>query len=324
MTLIVKNLSSDPLVLSGDVTIGATAETEIPPLYWPFVFSNLEFISNIRNNNFTLNDGANDYRYPDSEKLLSDLIANLNTAESIGNSTTAVLLAGQSFIGSAEDALSFGSVSISVYSDKIGSFRIQTSSDKVTWRNYDDAYNITPNMLKTVTHEPKVKYLRLLYKNGPENQTTFTIQTTYKKMSSSPTIQPVSITLADDGLSVIVKAHSFTANANTTTVSDFLLSEAFLFKGIRFISANATVGDYIRIDLIDKDNVLGFGANTVIRTPIEKAYIQSTANSGPLEADDVSASELPASGLYLRISYTNTALLNAVNAYLNFILYRRG
>lgn len=324
MKLIVRNLSSDQYSFVNDsVIVGANVDTEIGSQYWPLIVSDLEFLANIRNNNFTLSDGLNDFRYPDSEKLLSELTNNLSTAISVGNSTSTPLLANQTFVGSSEEVLSFGSINVSVFSNKAGSFRLQVSKDNVTWMNLGDPYIVGPNSLKTVIVEPNSKYFRITYKNGPENQAVFSLQTVYKRIPSRPLIQPVSITLADDKLSVAVKAHTFTANANTTTVSDFLLSEAFLFKGMRFISNNATVGDYIRLDLIDKDNVLGLGANTILKTPVERAYIQSTANSGPIEADDVSAAELPAAGLYLRISYTNTALLNAVNVYINFILYRR-
>lgn len=117
------------------------------------------------------------------------------------------------------------------------------------------------------------------------------------------------------------EAFTFTAGANSTTQHTYKLTKQFYVKGIRFLSSNANHGDYVKIELIDIDNILGLGENTVLATPINKAYVYATTNSGSINADNPDVLKLPAPNLYIRITYTNTSLLSSVTAYINLALF---
>lgn len=116
-------------------------------------------------------------------------------------------------------------------------------------------------------------------------------------------------------------AFSFVAAAAETTVSTFALDRQYYVKGIQFMSNNATFGDYIKIELVDVDDVLGLGAGTVLATPVQKAFVSATTNSGPIVAMNPEAVKLPIAGLYVRVSYTNSAAMGDVNVYINLILF---
>lgn len=116
-------------------------------------------------------------------------------------------------------------------------------------------------------------------------------------------------------------AFNFTATANTTTVFSYKLIAAYYVKGIQFISSNANVGDSLKIELVDIDNILGLGEGAVLGTPIKKAFIQSTVNSQPISADNPEIVKLPAPNLYIRVSYTNTSLLTGVSVYINLKIF---
>lgn len=147
----------------------------------------------------------------------------------------------------------------------------------------------------------------------------------YKNLpkTNKPVIQRVSLTLADDKLSLCTDAIAFSATANQTSIYDYKFTQSYLVRGVTFFSNDATLGDYIIVQLVDKDGILGQGSNYVIKTIVNKAYVSSTNNSGPLKFEDISAAELPIPNLYLRISYTNTSLLNIAHIYANLILYIR-
>lgn len=164
-----------------------------------------------------------------------------------------------------------------------------------------------------------------IIKTDPENTDQQDFEANFKDgiQTNEKITQQVSITESVSDIIPAPDAFNFTATANSTTNHDFLLNEAYLVKGAAFLSPDAAYGDYIKAQLIDKDNVLGLGANTVIATPIPKLFVQATANSGPIQRFNASVSELPAAGLYIRIIYTNTALLNNVSVFINLNLYKR-
>lgn len=127
----------------------------------------------------------------------------------------------------------------------------------------------------------------------------------------------------EEDFPLVANAFSFTATANSTTEHDFKFTDNFLFRNAAFISSNANNGDSIKVEIVDVDNILGLGADTIIRTPIEKGFVQSTSNSGPILVTNVFKRELLRKNLYLRIHYTNTDPSNDVDVYINLTLYKR-
>lgn len=118
-----------------------------------------------------------------------------------------------------------------------------------------------------------------------------------------------------------IDAFNFTAAANTTTTGTLLLGTGIHVRGFQFLSDEASLGDFVKIEIVDIDNVLGAGANVVLHTPIKKYYVHSTANSSPLNLENPDTVKLPASGLYVRMYYTNTSPTSTVDIYLNLKLF---
>lgn len=106
-----------------------------------------------------------------------------------------------------------------------------------------------------------------------------------------------------------------TAAANTTTNFDYQMGSSWALYGFSLIQNGGTFGDYVTIKVVDKDNVLGFGANLVVATIITKGYIDPQTTRVVTESEY--ARTIPA-GLYIRIAYTNTNALLATQVAANF------
>ena len=108
--------------------------------------------------------------------------------------------------------------------------------------------------------------------------------------------------------------------AGTTVDLDYKLipisSENYqhLFGGT-LITQNHNFGDYVVFQVVDKDNILGYGAGIVIKEYVRRAYI---LNDGQYSSVDSIGGELPM-GLYLRCKYTSTGV-DDVNAVINYDL----
>lgn len=96
-------------------------------------------------------------------------------------------------------------------------------------------------------------------------------------------------------------AISGVAVAGQTTDIDHKIVDANLVLTGADMLVQANAGDYIAAQVIDKDNVLGYGAGVVLDNYIHKRFIKN--------GDVVSAgycSGVISAGLYLRVKYTNT------------------
>ena len=120
-----------------------------------------------------------------------------------------------------------------------------------------------------------------------------------------------------------VEAFTFTATANTTTQHDYKITNNLLIKQASFISASASIGDSIKVEIVDAEGLLGQGVDYVVRTPIQKFYVQSTDKGNPLVANETLVGELIPQNLYIRIHYTSTAVLGDVDCYINLITYKK-
>ena len=105
------------------------------------------------------------------------------------------------------------------------------------------------------------------------------------------------------------------AAANTTTAFDYRIASPLCIYGFALIQQGASFGDYISLQIIDKDNILGYGANFIVSTIITKGY--ADPNTTRIVDKSEYARTIPI-GLYVRINYTNTALITSVNVAANF------
>lgn len=207
----------------------------------------------------------------------------------------------------------------------------EITSDWTTFKSLITPKNLTVQYIdrgkfyEIFSLDGQILFSTSVIKTDPENVDQQDFEDNFKDdiHTNKKVSQQVVVTEAPSDVIPAPNAFNFTANANSTTNHDFLLDEAYIVKGAAFLSPDAAYGDFIQAQIIDKDNVLGFGENTVVAVPIPKLFVQATINSGPIQRFNSAVSELPIAGLYIRIIYTNTALLNNVSVYINLNLFRR-
>ncbi len=75
MKIIIQNPSSDDLsYVSGLITVAAGGSLDVPMGYWLRLYSDAQFLTDLRNSNLLISDGATIYRYPASENYIKEAI----------------------------------------------------------------------------------------------------------------------------------------------------------------------------------------------------------------------------------------------------------
>lgn len=115
---------------------------------------------------------------------------------------------------------------------------------------------------------------------------------------------------------------SFTAAANGATASDFKISTAgdpgLYINGGDLFTNGSKVGDYVQVQVVDVDNILGYGAGTVLNEWVSKWYVDPKGGQSVMTPY---AGKIPG-GLYLRLIYHNTNLATTVAVAVNYHLHK--
>jgi hypothetical protein len=117
------------------------------------------------------------------------------------------------------------------------------------------------------------------------------------------------------------KGIAFTATAGATTTHTYKphATEMVLIDGTQLILKNHVDGDYVDFELVDVDNVLGYGAGVVLDTFGETWWVvEGQINQGLLRFV-YCAGIIP--GLYIRVKYTSVGGTN-VSVRLNLFLHK--
>lgn len=110
-----------------------------------------------------------------------------------------------------------------------------------------------------------------------------------------------------------------TATKNSTTNIDLKITgDKIYLNGGQFLYKDAVWGDYISAQIVDKDNVLGYGTNAVLKTYITKRYIHPSETNTSIELAYVGA--VP-KDVYLRIKYTSVGTTLDVPVAVNYYLH---
>ena len=114
---------------------------------------------------------------------------------------------------------------------------------------------------------------------------------------------------------------SGTATKNTTTSIDYKLTENRFVNGVQFILKNHVFGDSAQFQVVDVDNILGYGAGTVLDEFGTSWYFaEDVQTQGPFI---IPYPALVNSGLYIRIVYNSTGTVNDVDVRLNLFLHKK-
>lgn len=139
-------------------------------------------------------------------------------------------------------------------------------------------------------------------------------------MPSATKYAPISIVeYGAKDLNAALRGTKFVATAGTDTSNDLLISDDSLIDGAIVHVIGAVLGDKLKCQVIDKDNVLGAGANYVAGQYVTDWYI----NPEKTEQLDYQC-QYPAkiyAGLYLRVIYTSVGGAN-VDVICNYKLHK--
>lgn len=120
------------------------------------------------------------------------------------------------------------------------------------------------------------------------------------------------------GTGYFQKGFLLTAVASSTTTSDSKFSyDIDLFGGAYEIGSTANPGDYIEFEVIDKDNLLGYGANFVLNKYIETTYVLP----GSIYVHEEPVGSVIPAGIYLRVRYVSTGIVN-VNMVFRYMMHK--
>lgn len=99
-----------------------------------------------------------------------------------------------------------------------------------------------------------------------------------------------------------------TATAGTSTNIDHKLTEARLIDGVKLILKDQAFGDSVKFQVVDVDNILGYGAGMVLDEFGTDWFV--SADSQDQGAINLPYSAEVAAGLWLRIVYNSTGATN--------------
>lgn len=105
---------------------------------------------------------------------------------------------------------------------------------------------------------------------------------------------------------------------NTATNLDLYFSDDHLITGFWLVCSGAASGDKVALQAIDTDNIMGFGAGTVLKQFATNIYLASNFDA----QFDVAYPAKIYAGLSLRIIYTSTSLLGSPFFAANFKLHK--
>lgn len=104
------------------------------------------------------------------------------------------------------------------------------------------------------------------------------------------------------------KGISATVAFGTSQNIDYKLTEARLIDGVSMILNNHVFGDSVKFQVVDVDNILGYGSGVVLDTFGDTWYVVSDSQAQGEIRLPYSAEIL--ANLYIRIVYTSTGSTN--------------
>jgi hypothetical protein len=110
------------------------------------------------------------------------------------------------------------------------------------------------------------------------------------------------------------------ASPNNTSNIDFLFNQERWITGGTLLVKGGSWGDSLSIQVVDRDNILGYGPNLVLLQFISDFKVNPEAILQ--EKIEVSYVSLIAAGLVLRVKYNNTSTTEVVDVACNLFLHQ--
>jgi hypothetical protein len=140
-------------------------------------------------------------------------------------------------------------------------------------------------------------------------------------------VQPKVVAEPSNTFQMQADAVSAEITKGTTATIDFKIqnygNETYSTKylaGAEIYVSNAALGDYAESQIIDIDNLLGYGANTVLKTYVRKKYLFDSQ----LQSIIASAPGAIPVGLYIRVVYHSVGTVTDPKIFINYDIEIRG
>lgn len=117
-----------------------------------------------------------------------EALVNMPGRACASNSSTTPLASGAAFTGAWRDTIDYGTIIVGVIADAnsdTDGLKIQWSSDGISIHD-SDVYTILANNGKVFTLQPVRRYVRVVYVNGTSGQTSFNLETTFRRYYIKP------------------------------------------------------------------------------------------------------------------------------------------
>jgi hypothetical protein len=160
-------------------------------------------------------------------------------------------------------------------------------------------------------NETDVWFKDVLSANDQTTLNTVVTNYTYITPPANPPTKVIQV-LGQDSFSIWSQGVKFTATAGQATIYDFKLTQTVYARGGALCSFNVAAGDWITVDVIDKDNVTGQGGTpdnpTMLDDYIPTWYVMPGQNL----IEDISLSSPLPSGLYFRFTYHSVGVTDTI------------
>ena len=124
-----------------------------------------------------------------------------------------------------------------------------------------------------------------------------------------------------DGFYFVGQGFSGVIPKNTTGTIDYKITQNLWLNGAQAIVKNGIWGDTCSFEVVDKDNILGYGSNVVINEFVSNwSIIEDQQDQGLVILPY--AAMLPAN-LYIRVVYVSTGSTNDVQFALNLFVHAK-
>lgn len=190
---------------------------------------------------------------------------------------------------------------------------------KITWTEYKDII-ANKETIQSSFLELSEKYIIRgsdgvfdleveLYKNPSDTTDLDDFVDNYKEIFSKPVVTRAHTVLGSENkYDFRPRATKFVATKNVQTNHDFLIDQWLSFRGGFAYVKNSCFGDYAVGKIVDKDDVLGYGATPSspieVKMYVNKWYIMPNVVNN---LTDVDATAPIPPGLYFRIEYHSCA-----------------
>lgn len=189
----------------------------------------------------------------------------VNPIYSTVNSTNLPLIANSQFIGLSEDVSNIVSIDVSILSDKISApagLVFEWSQDNILF-GYSESFTIQSNIGQFFSLAPRARYFRIRYLNGIQDQTSFSLTTSYYTVNRSTYVQNLNTDISAEKAVDVVRAVLAGQRAGST--------------GISYTNLQATSSGLLRVS-----------ADTVVFPPAGIATVVQKRNSGPISTQNIS------------------------------------